>query len=63
MPPDSTSVPVSSYEKLKEDVFSFKMKGWVVLLGNFNASVGSKAVDVDDVIHVWGGLPMPVETD
>ena len=32
---DSTSVPVidSSYEKLKEDVLSFKQKGRVVLLG------------------------------
>ena len=42
MPTDSTSVPVidSSYEKLKEDVLSFKQKGRVVLLGDFNARVG-----------------------
>ena len=51
---DSTSFPVidSSYEKLKEDVLSFKQKGMVVLLGDFNARVG-KSVDVDDVIGVF----------
>ena len=37
------------YEQLKEDVLSFKQKGRVVLLGDFNARVG-KSVDVDDVI-------------
>ena len=55
MPTDSTSVRVSdsSYEKLKEDVLSFKKKGRVVLLGDFNARVG-KSVDVDDVIGMFG---------
>ena len=70
MPTDSTSVPVidSSYGKLKEDVLSFKQKGRVVLLGDFNARVG-KSVDVDDVIGMFGGggggggLVMRVGTD
>ena len=55
MPTDSTSVPVidSSYGKLKEDVLSFKQKGRVVLLGDFNARVG-RSVDVDDVIGMFG---------
>ena len=55
MPTDSTSVSVidSSYEKLKEDVLSFKQKGRIVLLGDFNARVG-KAVDVNDVIGMFG---------
>ena len=35
----------SVYEQLKEDVLSFKQKGRVVLLGDFNARVG-KSVDV-----------------
>ena len=39
MPTDSTGVPVIDYEKLKEDVLSFKQKGKVVLLGDFNARV------------------------
>ena len=41
---DSNSVS-SIYEQLKEDVLSFKQKGRVVLLGDFNARVG-KSVDV-----------------
>ena len=47
MPTDSNSVSVmdSVYEQLKEDVLSFKQKGRVVLLGDFNARVG-KSVDV-----------------
>ena len=55
MPTDSTSVPVidSSYEKLKEDVLSFKQKGRVVLLRDCNARVGM-SVDVDDVISMFG---------
>ena len=42
MPTDSTSVSVmdSCYERLKEDVLSFREKGKVVLLGDFNARVG-----------------------
>ena len=55
MPTDSNSVSVmdSVYEQLKEDVLSFKQKGLVVLLGDFNARVG-KSVDVDDVIGMFG---------
>ena len=52
MPTDSTID--SSYEKLKEDMLSFKQKGRVVLLGDFNA----KSVDVDDVICMFGRLVM-----
>ena len=49
MPTDSTSVSVmdSFYERLKEDVLSFMEKGKVVLLGDFNARVGSGW-------YVWG---------
>ena len=55
MPTDSNSVSVmdSVYEQLKEDVLSFKQKGRVVLLGDFNARVGN-SVDVDDVIGMFG---------
>ena len=39
MPTDSTSISImdSCYERLKEDVLSFREKGKVVLLGDFNA--------------------------
>ena len=42
MPTDSTSIFVmdSCYERLKEDVLSFREKGEVVLLGDFNAMAG-----------------------
>ena len=40
-------------KEFKEDVLSFKQRGRVVLLGDFNARVG-KAVDVDDVIAMFG---------
>ena len=55
MPTDSTSVAVveSCYGRLKEDVLSFREKGQVVLLGDFNARVG-RSVDVDDVIGMFG---------
>ena len=55
MPTDSTSVAVldTCYERLKEDVLSFREKGKVVLLGDFNARVG-KAADDDDVIGKFG---------
>ena len=55
MPSDGTSISVinNSYEKFKEDVLSFKQKGRVLLLGDFNARVG-KAVDVNDVIGMFG---------
>ena len=54
MPTDSTSVAVveSCYGRLK-DVLSFREKGQVVLLGDFNARVG-RSVDVDDVIDMFG---------
>ena len=44
MPTDSTSVSVmeSCYERIK-DVLSFREKGKVVLLGDFNARVGRSA--------------------
>ena len=54
MPTDNNSVSVmdSVYEQLKEDVLSFKQKGRVVLLADFNARV-DKSVDVDDVIGMF----------
>ena len=42
-----------SYSLLKEDVLTFKQKGKVVLLGDFNAEVG-KSSEVDDVIGMFG---------
>ena len=55
MPTDSTSVAAveSCYGRLKEDVLSFREKGQVVLLGDFNARVG-RSVEVDDVIGMFG---------
>ena len=55
MPTESSSVSVldSCYELLKEDVLSFKEKGRVVLLGDFNARVG-KSIEMDDVIGMFG---------
>ena len=55
MPTDSTSVSVmdSCYEMLKEDVLSFREKGKVVLLGDFNARVGRSA-QLDDVVGMFG---------
>ena len=52
---DSTSIFVldSCYERLKEDVFSFREKGKIVLLGDFNAKVG-RSVQIDDVIGMFG---------
>ena len=54
MPTDSTSIYVvdSCYERLKEDVLSFKEKGKIVLLGDFNARVG-RTVHIDDVIGMF----------
>ena len=51
MPTDSTSVVVldTCYERLKEDMLSFREKGKVILLGDFKARVG-KPADDDDVI-------------
>ena len=45
----SVAVLDTCYERLKEDVLSFREKGKVVLLGDFNARVG-KAADDDDVM-------------
>ena len=55
MPTDSTSISVvaSCYERLKEDVLSFREKGKVVLLGDFNAKVG-RSVQIDDMIGMFG---------
>ena len=55
MPTDSTSVAVldTCYERLKEDVPSFREREKVVLLGDFNGRVG-KAADDDDVIGRFG---------
>ena len=38
---------------LKEDVLTFKQKGKIVLLGDFNARVG-KSSQVDEVIGMFG---------
>ena len=57
MPTDSTSVAAvdAGYVRLKEDVLTFRQKGKVVLLGDFNARVGrSVEVDHDDVIGMFG---------
>ena len=43
----------SCYGRFKEDVLSFREKGRVVLLGDFNARVG-RPVEVDDVIGMFG---------
>ena len=55
MPTDSTSISVmdSCYERLKEDVLSFREKGKVVLLGDFNARVGRSA-QLDEVVGMFG---------
>ena len=59
MPTDSTTsvaVVESCYGELKEDVhvLSFREKGRVVLLVDFNARVG-RSVEVADVIGMFGG--------
>ena len=55
MPTNSTSVAMldTCYERLKEDILSFREKGMVVLLGDFNARVGKVAGD-DDMIGKFG---------
>ena len=55
MPTDSTSVAAvdAGYVRLKEDVVSFRQKGKVVILGDFNARVG-RSVELDDVIGMFG---------
>ena len=55
MPTDSTSIAAvdAGYVRLKEDVLTFRQKGKVVLLGDFNAKVG-RSVEVDDVIGMFG---------
>ena len=55
MPTDSTSVSVMDicYERLKEDVLSFRKKGKVVLLCDFNARIGTSA-QLDDVVGMFG---------
>ena len=56
-PADSTIVSVldGCYERLKEDVLSFREKGKVVLLGDFNARVG-RSVHIDDMIGIFGEI-------
>ena len=45
----------SCYERLKEDVLSFKEKGKDVLLCDFNARFGiGRSVKIDDVIVIIG---------
>ena len=44
----------SCYERLKEDVLSFREKGKVVLLSDFNARFGRSA-QLDDVVGMFGG--------
>ena len=54
IPTDSTSFVMDScYERLKEDVLSFREKGKVVFLGDFNARVGRSA-QLDDVVGMFG---------
>ena len=45
----------SCYERLKKDVLSFREKGKVVLMGDFNARVG-RSVQIDDVIVMFGDM-------
>ena len=54
MPTDSTSISVVDccYERLKEDVLSFREKRKVVLLGDFNARVG-RSVQIDDMVGMF----------
>ena len=60
MPTTTASVSTmdACYENLKEDVLIFKekgkvMKGKVMLLGDFNARVGT-ASEIDEVIGMFG---------
>ena len=55
IPTDRTSVAVldTCYERLKEDVLSFREEGKVVSLGDFNPRV-VKVADSDDVIGKLG---------
>ena len=55
IPTDGPGIAIigDSYDLLKEDVLTFKQKGKVVLLGDFNARVG-RSSEVDDVIGMFG---------
>ena len=55
MPTTTASVSTmdACYENLKEDVLIFKEKGKVMLLGDFNARVGT-ASEIDEVIGMFG---------
>ena len=57
MPTDGSRIATidDSYNLLKEDVLTFKQKGKVVLLGDFNARVG-RSSEVDDVIGMFGEM-------
>ena len=54
MPTNSASVAAvdAGYVRLKEVVLSFRQKGKVMLLGDFNARVG-RSVELDDVIGTF----------
>ena len=49
----SVSTMDACYKNLKEDVLIFKEKGKVMLLGDFNARVGT-ASEIDEVIGKFG---------
>ena len=55
MPTTAASVSTmdARYKNLKKDVLIFKEKGTVVLLGDFNARVGSDS-KIDEVIGMFG---------
>ena len=55
MPTTTASVSTmdACYKNLKEDVLIFKEKGKVMLLGDFNARVGT-ASEIDEVISMFG---------
>ena len=54
MPTDNMSILVmdSCYKRLKEDVPSFRQKGKVALLGDFNARVG-RFTQLDDMVGMF----------
>ena len=55
MPTDGSGIATmdDSYNLFKEDALTFKQKGKVVLLGDFNARAG-RSSEVDDVIEMFG---------
>ena len=53
MPPVAVAEEEQHWAALMEDILAFQEKGQVVVLGDFNARVGSAAVNLD-VWQVWG---------